>query len=141
HPTQTTFPLRSRRTASSPSVASFYVSCGSVRVIVSAGDARRAAVWMLHQVMRQVLPLGHVLSGAAIIQSSGQPADNADSPMRQLAQRIRVSKDSFDNGVSDEFSMIEILGQWHQMVAALDRLESDRLESDRLETEQLETAA
>ena len=100
-------------------MARYYVQSGTMRKVVEAKSTRRAALWAVHEAMRQVLPID---DGAEV--SPEMKRDRMNSMgFVVLADSIRVSEYGFDRQDAAEQTTIDVVSQWQQMVAALDRLE------------------
>ncbi|MEM9368939.1 MAG: hypothetical protein AAGD07_23350 [Planctomycetota bacterium] len=106
-------------------MAKFYVQSGSFRTVVAAQSASKAALWGVHQVMQQVLPLETHPEPTA----SDDPKNvsrcggERETPVAVLSARIRVDERGFDRHDATEMPTMEVVGQWNQMVTTLDRLE------------------
>ncbi|MCA9154677.1 MAG: hypothetical protein R3C99_21685 [Pirellulaceae bacterium] len=100
-------------------MAKFYVQSGTLREMVQADDARKAALWAVHRSMQQILP---------IYDDHAMPA----SEKHQVAQlqglfvlgdEIRLSELGFDRDDALEFETFDIVTEWNQLMIALARLE------------------
>lgn len=113
-------------------MAKFYVQSGNVRTIISAEDAERAALWVVHCTMRQVVPVyeDEELTPEEKCQRSQHGG------MRVLGQTIHVSEVGFDQPLEVEqapaaeelhsvqqFDTFDLLVHWNQLMVALARLE------------------
>jgi len=99
-------------------MSKFYVQSGTLRTVVAAESGRQAALWGVHHVMRQVMPLD----------DDGQSAEVkrdrlARRPASVLAGRVRVSERGFDRDDAADLPTVEVVAEWNQMVTTLDRLE------------------
>ncbi len=92
-------------------MAKYYVQSGTLRTIVSAESAGKAAIWAVHQAMQQVFPI------------DGDSAVFEDKPAAVLAAKLSVSEQGFDRTDSIVTPTIEVVSQWNEMVNTLDRLE------------------
>lgn len=92
-------------------MAKYYVQSGTLRTIVSAESAAKAAIWAVHQAMQQILPMDAGMSKVD------------DKPVAVLASDLHVNEQGFDRGDSIITPTIEVVSQWNDMVSALDRLE------------------
>ena len=100
-------------------MAKYYVQSGSMRSIVQAESTQKAALWAVHQAMKQVLPLDDANG------SSGLNCDQSEAPQEVavLSGKVTVSEQGFDGVRSTTMRTMEVVAQWNQMVATLDRLE------------------
>ena len=99
-------------------MAKFYVQSGTMRSRVQAESAQKAAVWAVHQVMQQVLPVDETAEKAPQIHSQPTQRDVA-----VLSGRVSVSQIGFDREDAQTLPTLEVVTQWNQMVTTLDRLE------------------
>ena len=110
-------------------MAKYYVQSGNFRSIITADDAEKAAIWVVHRTMEQILPI-YSDSAASSIESEAFPeANTATEPateLKCLGSSIRVSELGFDTAAEDEsardFDSFELVCQWNQLMVALDRL-------------------
>ena len=93
-------------------MAKYYVQSGTLRTVVQAEESRKAALWAVHQVMQQVIPLDEDSPSA----TSSEPA--------VLSAKIKINERGFDHEDSQELRTMDVVTEWNQMVIALDRLES-----------------
>ena len=97
----------------------FYVQSGTVRSIVQAESARKAALWAIHQTMGQVLPLDEP-NGVG----TGFPRrTESSSEVAVLSGKVTVSDHGFDSEPLSTLSTMQVVTEWNQMVMTLDRLE------------------
>lgn len=101
-------------------MAKYYVDSGTVRTIISAEDAERAALWVVHCAMRQVVPVYEDEE----LQPEDKSRNLAEDGVRVLGQQVRVSQTGFDSRDSQCFDTFELLVHWHQLMLALARLEA-----------------
>ena len=98
-------------------MAKFYVQSGTMRSVVQAESARKAAVWAVHQAMQQVLPL----------ESDESPERTSEKVANRgvvvLSGKVTVSERGFDGDNGATMSTMEVVADWNQMVTTLDRLE------------------
>lgn len=100
-------------------MAKFYVQSGNFKTTISAGDAEKAALWVIHRVMVQVLPF-----------HSGEPVDSTmqsgllqSDGLMVLGESVWVSEVGFDSEDRVELDTFELQIHWHQLTVALARLE------------------
>ena len=92
-------------------MAKYYVQSGTLRTIVSAESATKAAIWAVHQAMQQIFPMDSDLT------------TSAEQPVAVLAAQLSVNERGFDRNDSVITPTIQVVSQWNDMVSALDRLE------------------
>jgi len=101
-------------------MAKYYVESGTVRLIVSAADPRRAALWTVHRTLEHILP-----DAPVVIESE-------DEKFQVLGDRVRLSERGFDRADSAEFDTLELVSEWSRLMIALSKMESDLSETDTL---------
>jgi hypothetical protein len=100
-------------------MAKFYVQSGTLRKMVQAESSRKAAIWAVHEAMRQVLPMDDC------------PGESAETKSQQvggkgvavLSAGVKVSQHGFDRGDATTLGTLELVSEWNQMIETLDRLE------------------
>ena len=92
-------------------MSKYYVQSGSVRCVVQAESSRKAALWAVHRVMQQVLPM----------EDSPEPVGG--EPVSVLAGKVSVSERGFDREDASTMSTMEVVADWNQMIVTLDRLQ------------------
>ena len=97
----------------------YYVQSGNLRKVVQSESARRAALWAVHDVLNQVLPLDGS-SGESIDHVSA--AANVEGPVI-LARRVTVSERGFDSAEATSMSTLDIVTEWSDLLTTLQRLE------------------
>lgn len=97
----------------------FLVQSGTFQSTVEAESSRKAALWAVHQAMRQILPVDD--------DSEDSPETKSDSVasngLQVLGHDMRISRNGFVGHQVISLPTIEIVNEWNEMVAALDRLE------------------
>ncbi len=100
-------------------MAKFYVQSGTVRTVISADDAEKAALWVVHKSLQQVVPIYDDVeltpsekNDVAIVQG-----------MMVLGNSIAISEIGFDRDDAQQLDTFELVVQWHQLMVALSRLE------------------
>lgn len=100
-------------------MARFYIQSGTLRMVVHADEADRAALWAVHQVLAQVLPVfddeeltAHQKQAAAALRG-----------MIALDEQIRLSEQGFDRDDALAFDTAAVVTEWSQLVIALQRIE------------------
>lgn len=99
-------------------MAKFYVQSGNFQSLVSADDAEKAALWIVHKVVQQILPVDDDLEldtaqkGQAVIAHG----------IMVLGNQISVSEQGYQGDDSQFFDTFDLLTHWHQLMLALERL-------------------
>lgn len=101
-------------------MAKYYVQSGTLRTVVDASSQRDAALWAVHQAMQQVLPLEPSDRCGPTAAVSGERPPG----LRVLDKTVRVGERGFDASDMRSLPTMDVVGQWNDMVAALNRLES-----------------
>lgn len=100
-------------------MAKYYVQSGTLRTTVQADSSRKAALWAVHQAMQQVLPVDDC--------DDSSPRSKTDSAaatgIRVLDQCVSVSQQGFGCRDTTTMPTMEIVREWNEMFAALDRLQ------------------
>lgn len=100
-------------------MAKYYIQSGTLRATLAADDARRAALWAVHQVMQQVLPVEE--------DADLTPEQRQDNKIVEgilvLDGTIRLSEQGYDREDAEEIATIDVVSEWNQLMVALDRLE------------------
>ena len=100
-------------------MAKFYVQSGTVRTVISADDAEKAALWVVHKSLQQVVPVYDDIELS--------PSEKSDVALVQgmmvLGNSIAINEIGFDRDDSTHLDTFELLVQWHQLMVALSRLE------------------
>ena len=101
-------------------MAKYYVQSGTVRTVVDADDAEKAALWIVHRALQQVVPVYE--------EQELTPEQKEELAVVQgvlvLGNEIRISEIGFDRSDSQELDTFELLVHWHQLMVALARLAS-----------------
>ena len=99
-------------------MAKFYVQSGNVRTVISADDAEKAALWVVHKALQQVIPVYE--------EAELSPDQKSEIALVQgilvLGNEIQISEVGFDRSDSHKRDTFELLVHWHQLMIALDRL-------------------
>lgn len=107
-------------------MAKYYVQSGTVRTVVSADDCEKAALWVVHRAMQQVMPVYE--------DTDLTPQEKGDVAIVQgvmvLGNSVQLSEVGFDNQDAVVLDTFELVVQWHQLMVALDRLQQ-LLDSDQ----------
>ncbi len=99
-------------------MAKFYVQSGNVRSVVSADEAEKAALWIVHKTLQQVVPVYE--------DSELTAEEKSDVALLQgimvLGNQIQISEKGFDRDDAENIDTFDLLVHWHQLMIALDRL-------------------
>ena len=96
----------------------FYVQSGNVRTVIAADDAEKAALWVVHKALQQVVP---VYEDAELTPEQKCEISVLEGVM-VLGNEVRISEIGFDRADARAMDTFELLVQWHQLMVALDRL-------------------
>jgi hypothetical protein len=100
-------------------MAKFYVQSGTVRAIIDAESQDRAALWVVHRAMQQIMPIYDDVELTA-----QQKCDNAMvEGMLVLDARIKLSEIGFDRPDCLSLETFEVVAEWHRLMVALERLQ------------------
>ena len=101
-------------------MAKYYVESGNVKTVIAADDAEKAALWVVHKAMQQVIPVYEdqeltpdQKSEVAVIQG-----------IMVLGNTMRISEIGFDRLDGEELDTFELVVHWHQLMVALAKLEA-----------------
>lgn len=101
-------------------MAKYYVQSGNVQTVVSADDCEKAALWVIHKALQQVVP---VYEDAELT-----PEEKSDVAVVEgimvLGNSIKISEIGFDRSDAQELDTFNLVNHWHQLMIALDRLSS-----------------
>ena len=100
-------------------MAKYYVQSGTMRSVVQAESSRNAALWAVHQIMQQVLPIDKEMGESAEIKSQ----QSRSGGVAVMSGEVRVSQAGFDRDDAHQLPTLEMVADWNQMVTTLDRLE------------------
>lgn len=101
-------------------MAKFYIQSGNVRTVISADNSEKAALWVVHKAMQQVIP---VYEDEELTPEKKEEIAIVEGVM-VLGNAVRVSQIGFDRTDSEELDTFELLVHWHQLMVALERLSS-----------------
>ncbi len=100
-------------------MAKYYVQSGNVQTIIAADDAEKAALWVVHKAMQQVVPVYE--------DDELTPAEKGEMAVGKgvmvLGTTVRISEIGFNQGDSESIDTFELLIHWHQLMVALAKLE------------------
>ncbi|WP_153557800.1 hypothetical protein [Roseimaritima sediminicola] len=97
----------------------YYIQSGTVRTVVSAEDAQRAALWAVHKAMQQVIPT----YDDALATPEAKAAQAGKGEVFILDATIRLSEQGFDRDDCDTLPTFQVVTEWNQLMVALDRLQ------------------
>lgn len=99
-------------------MAKFYVQSGNIQTVVSADDSEKAALWVVHKALQQVVPVYE--------EAELTPDEKGELAIIQgvmvLGNSIQISEIGFDRRDAKVLDTFSLLTQWHQLMIALDRL-------------------
>jgi hypothetical protein len=96
-------------------MAKFYVQSGSLKLVLQARDSRCAAIWAAHRALSRSLPF-----------LCAEPEGYLElADFTQLGPTIRVSQRGFDRDDARDYETLDIVGEWNQLLVALDRLQAE----------------
>ena len=101
-------------------MAKFYVQSGNIKTIVAADDTDKAALWVVHRTLQQVVPVYEDSEMSPEEKNSHLVAEG----IMVLGNEILVSEIGFDRNDAQKLDTFELLVHWHQLMVALDRLAS-----------------
>ena len=112
-------------------MAKYYVQSGNFRRVVSADSSRKAAIWAVHEVMQQIIPIESSNSQGESDSHDRRhqprethPTPEVDrTPITVLSGKVRVNERGFDRQDAGEIPTMEVVAEWNQMVLTLDRLQ------------------
>ena len=97
----------------------FFVQSGTLRIVVHAASPDRAALWAVHQVLAQVLPV----FDDEELSSAEKQAVASFNGLLALDSRIQLSESGFDREDALSFDTADIVTEWSQLVIALQKIE------------------
>ncbi|GAA4431958.1 hypothetical protein [Bremerella cremea] len=100
-------------------MAKFYVESGTLRLIVDAADARRAALWAVHRSLEHILP-----NEEEELDVDNLPEVEPAGSM-VLGDVIRLSERGFENQDTVEYETLNIVSEWSQLMMALSNMEHE----------------
>jgi hypothetical protein len=98
----------------------FYVQSGLVAKIVTANDAYSAALWAMHLVMEDVVPVEQV----DWLDSENQPEHGFADGLLKLGDQISVSEVGYGRDEAGRYDTADALAEWNQLVIAMANLEA-----------------
>ena len=101
-------------------MAKYYIESGTMKTVVAADDARKAALWAVHRAMQQVVPMYDDQSLTATEKSASAMTHG----VMVLDQRISVSEIGFDRSDANVINTYDVVNEWNQLMVALSRLDS-----------------
>lgn len=100
-------------------MSKYYVQSGTMRTVVQAETTRKAALWAVHQAIQQVFPMAGDTTHSRDLRTD----TNGQGGVAVLSQRVCISEQGFDRDDSTSLPTMEVVTEWNDMVATLDRLE------------------
>ena len=100
-------------------MAKFFVQSGTLRTTVQAESSRKAALWAVHQAMQQVLPVDDCDDTSVTAKTENAASDG----IRVMDESVHISQRGFGASDTKTLSTMEVVQEWNEMFAALDRLQ------------------
>jgi hypothetical protein len=104
-------------------MAKYYVQSGTLRMVIHADDARKAALWAVHKAMQQILPLyddDNLTAG-----------EKRQSALRRghdvLGNEMTLSELGFESAQNAKFDTFDVVTEWNQLMVALARIEESMM--------------
>jgi hypothetical protein len=101
-------------------MAKFYVQSGLVSQLITANDAFSAALWAMHLVMEDVVPVEEV----DWLDEANQPEHGFADGLMKLGDEVCVSEVGFGRDEAGRFDTADTLAEWNQLIIAMARLEA-----------------
>ena len=99
-------------------MAKYYVQSGTLKLVAHADSADRAALWAVHHILAQVLP---VFDDQELSATEKQAVAEFRG-MQVLEEEIAVSEHGFDGDTAAIFQTADLVTEWSQLVIALETL-------------------
>ena len=99
-------------------MAKYYVQSGTLKVVVHANSPARAALWVVHHVLAQVLPV----FDDAELNAEEKQAVASFRGMQVLCDEMHISEQGFDRPDATVARTSDLVTEWSQLVIALERL-------------------
>ena len=99
-------------------MSKYYVQSGTLKMVVHSPSKDRAALWTVHQVLAQVLP---VFDDQELSPKEKQDVASFRG-MQILEEQIHVSEQGFDRNDATTFRTTDLVTEWSQLVIALETL-------------------
>lgn len=100
-------------------MAKYYVQSGTLRAIIAAESEDRAALWVVHRAMQQIMPIYDDVELTA--------QQKCDTVMVEgllvLDSSIHISEVGFDRADASAVQTFEVVAEWHHLMMALEKLE------------------
>ena len=100
-------------------MAKYYVQSGMFREVIQADDARKAALWAIHHVMHDVLP---VYDDRSLDMTQKHQVATLQACL-VLDEEVRINERGFDRFDGHRFDSNQLVDEWHQLIVALEKLE------------------
>ena len=103
-------------------MAKYIVESGNLTTTVDAETHEKAALWAIHQAMRQVLPIDDCDSPVCTAVTSDRRIDSPE-PARALGSIVEVRREGQRAEQTHSLETMDVVRQWNEMFAALARLQ------------------
>ena len=102
-------------------MAKYYVESGTLRMVVQADDARKAALWAVHRALAQVLPVYEDES----LTAEARFERVIEHGCMVLGETLELSEIGFGRCDVERFETGDVVTEWNQLLIALTRLEAE----------------
>ena len=99
----------------------YYIESGNVKTIVSAEDSEKAALWVIHKAMQQILPVYE--ENDADMQNPVANSGATPPEVMVLGNKLQISETGFGSQEQDSFETLSLVNHWNQLMIALERLQ------------------
>jgi hypothetical protein len=103
-------------------MAKFYVESGTLRMMVQADDAEKAALWAVHKALQQVLPMEEE-SGEDRLSLSDKQRRVVAKGCMILGDSLRLSQVGYGRTDATRFATYDLVNEWSKLMLALARFE------------------
>lgn len=100
-------------------MAKFYIESGKFQQLVTAKDSYSAALWAMHLVMEQVIPVDDI---DWVGEPEGAPLDYLDG-MSLLGDVINVSEIGFGRNEAGCYETADTIAEWNGLIIALSKID------------------
>jgi len=100
-------------------MAKFYAQSGTLKMVVHAREADRAALWVVHRALAQVLP---IFDDDELSAQEKQAVAMFRGTL-VLNDEIRLSEEGFDRNDAIVFRTADLVREWGQLVIALQKID------------------
>ncbi len=101
-------------------MAKYYVQSGTLKMVVQADEARKAALWAVHRALQQVVPMYDDLE----LDARRKHHRALRRGVQVLSDTVTLSECGFD-APQVQFDTFDLVTEWNQLMVALARLEHE----------------